>query len=173
MPRRQRGEPKIPDLHFALHENTCRWGASCSWGATAVTPWNLGTLVAEHGQLSGTSGHVVMLMVMDAPGAQSALRSSVLCSRSEWRSGRNSEKHLAKSQWLKRVRREKLGLSLKAAVWCNRGQCQWMQQQLDQSITCYWPEEGGRDGGLINWVTVYWNKPNALFTPCSVWSEHL
>lgn len=89
---------------------TCRWGASCSWRATAVAPRSLGTLVAERGQLSGTSGHVVMLMVMDAPGAQSALRSSVLCSRSEWRRGRSSENELAKSQWLKRVRRQPLGL---------------------------------------------------------------
>lgn len=87
-PEDKRAVPRIPRPAFTSHERTCRWGTSCSWEATAITPGDLSTLVAKQGQLLGTSRHVVMLMVMDA---LSVLRYSVLCRRSEWRRGQSSE----------------------------------------------------------------------------------
>ena len=57
----------IPDLH--LRCTRTRVGERlppCSRGASAITPWDLGALVTERGQLSGTSRRVVMLIVMDA-----------------------------------------------------------------------------------------------------------
>lgn len=136
--------PCTKNIHAAsaLHESTCRWASSYGRGATAITQWDLSTLVMERSQLSGTSRRVVMLMVMDAPRADSGLRSSgVVCvcvgGGAELRNTSLSHNDLSVywEKWSVFKRRRLVNLSSVS-----------MNATASESITYWRPEGGGRWG---------------------------